>query len=160
MKTSQTYNKLCEQCLNKYEISNNIMKGAYLLITELKNDVTIHIGKLGGIRFSKGFYVYVGSALNGLEQRIKRHLRENKKTHWHIDYFLKHAKIINVFYKENTAKEECLIAKRLDKKLFSVSSFGCSDCTCKSHLFYGTIEEIKNIVDSFDMKIYSFDANH
>ena len=137
-----------------------VMKGSYLLLLELENDKTIPIGKLGEITFNKGFYIYVGSALNGLEQRIKRHLRENKKIHWHIDYLLQYAKIINVFYKENNIREECHIAKKLDKKLLPTPSFGCSDCICKSHLFYGTNEEIKKSINILNMKTYSYDANY
>ena len=136
------------------------MKGSYLLLIELENDTTHTVGKLGEIEFNKGFYVYAGSALNGLEQRIKRHLRENKKIHWHIDYLVQYAKITDVFYKENNIREECHIAKKLDKKLLPISGFGCSDCICKSHLFYGTNEEIKNSIDTLNMKTYPFDANY
>ena len=136
------------------------MKGSYLLIIKLERDTIIPIGKLGEIAFNKGFYIYVGSALSGLEQRIKRHLRENKKIHWHIDYLLQYAKIVNVFYKENNVREECHIAKKLDKKLLSTPGFGCSGCICKSHLFYGTNEEIKKGINILNMKTYSYDANY
>ena len=136
------------------------MKGSYLLVIKKENDSIIRIGKLGEIPLKKGFYVYVGSALNGLEQRIQRHLRENKKIHWHIDYLLKHAKIINAFYKENNTREECFIAKIFEETLHSISGFGCSDCKCKSHLFYGTYNEIKHIIDGLNMKPYSSNANY
>ena len=54
------------------------MKGSYILVIELKEEKIIQIGKLGKIHFKKGFYVYIGSALNGLEQRITRHLIKEK----------------------------------------------------------------------------------
>jgi len=130
------------------------MKGSYLLLVELKENNILRIGKLNKILFNKGFYVYVGSALNGLEQRVQRHLRENKRIRWHIDYLLRHAKIINIFYKENKIREECNIAKTLDKKLLSVPGFGCSDCTCKSHLFYGSQNDIMNTVGKLKMTPY------
>lgn len=136
------------------------MKGIYLLIIEIKNDSIFQIGKLGNIRFYKGFYVYVGSALNGLEQRILRHLRQQKKLHWHIDYVLKKANIIEVFYKESNVKEECVIAEILDEKLSSVPDLGCSDCSCKSHLFYGSYDEIMNIIDSLKMKQFVINAKY
>ena len=136
------------------------MKGSYLLVIKNENNAIIQIGKLGEIEFKKGYYIYVGSALNGLEQRIKRHLRLNKKIHWHIDYLLKKSKIIDVFYKENDTREECLIAKKLDEKLYSITGFGCSDCKCKSHLFYGTYNEIKHIIERLNMKSYSCDAKY
>lgn len=136
------------------------MKGSYLLVIKKENDSIIQIGKLGEIDFKKGYCLYVGSALNGLEQRIQRHLRKDKITHWHIDYLLEYAKIVDVFYKEKDTREECFIAKKLDEKLPSIPGFGCSDCNCKSHLFYGKYDEIKNIIERLNMKSYPCDANY
>ena len=127
------------------------MKGSYLLVIELKNNTTINIGKLGKKQFSKGHYVYTGSALNGLEGRIQRHLRKQKKIHWHIDYLLNHAKIVGVFYKKNETREECNIANRFNK-LHSIEGFGCSDCNCKTHLFYGSKNDIMSIARSLELQ--------
>ena len=135
------------------------MKGSYLLLMKLTDKDTIQIGKLGQIDFKKGFYVYIGSAINGLEQRINRHLRDEKKLHWHIDFLLKSSEIINVFYKENSFKEECILSNEFKKKLQSVKSFGCSDCKCKSHLFYGTYKEIMSIIQKLKMKQYPLNEN-
>jgi len=134
------------------------MKGSYLLLVELKNTEIIPVGKLGKIDFKKGFYIYAGSALNGLDQRIQRHLRKQKKTHWHIDYLLNHAKIVNVFYKQSEIREECSIAKTLEKELPTIPGFGCTDCTCKSHLFYGSYEDIKSSIGNLEMKQYLINA--
>ncbi len=117
------------------------MKGSYVLVIENKKDQNIQIGKLGNIFFKKGFYAYVGSALNGLEQRINRHKRTDKKLHWHIDYLLNKTDIVDVFYKESEEKEECRIAKSF-LNLDSIKGFGCSDCNCESHLFYEKSLEI------------------
>lgn len=127
------------------------MKGSYILLTELDEEKTIQIGKLGYINFKKGFYAYIGSALNGIEQRINRHLRKDKKNHWHIDYLLEYNQIKNIFYTENNFREECNIAKKFERKLISIPDFGCSDCNCKSHLFYGSKDEIINIITSLDI---------
>lgn len=126
------------------------MKGSYVLIIKLDKDKEIEIGKLGKIKFKKGYYAYVGSALNNMEKRIERHFRKKKKMRWHIDYFLKHSKIIAVFYKESNKKEECKIASKFS--LPYIKNFGCSDCKCKSHLFYA--ESYKKILDivKFDLK--------
>lgn len=131
------------------------MKGSYILLIEIKKDILVPIGKLGIKHFSKGYYVYVGSALNGLEQRINRHLRKQKKMRWHIDYLLQHGKIREVFYKENTLREECKIAKVLGKTLSLISGFGCSDCKCKSHLFYGSLKDVTNAIDKLGMIPYT-----
>lgn len=65
-----------------------MLKGIYTLVITLTTSATIRAGKLGNISFPEGYYAYVGSALNGLEARIARHLKEDKLLHWHIDYFL------------------------------------------------------------------------
>jgi len=118
------------------------MKGSYVLIIENKKDQSIKIGSLRNIFFKKGFYAYIGSALNNLEARIKRHLKDDKKLHWHIDYLLKKTEIKDVFCKESTAREECDIANFFNQKLEAIPGFGCSDCKCKSHLFYGEYETL------------------
>lgn len=130
------------------------MKGSYLLLIELDKDKTISIGKIGKKHFIKGYYVYAGSALNNIEKRILRHLRENKKTHWHIDYLLNSGKIIKAFYKEKNVREECKIAKNLARFLSPISGFGCSDCKCKSHLFYGSYKDIIDVAQNLKMKTY------
>ena len=134
------------------------MKGSYLLVLEIEKERLIKIGSLGEIFFNTGYYVYVGSALNGLNQRIKRHLRKKKKIHWHIDYLLNYAKIIDVFIKEEDNKEECYIAQVFMQNLPFVSGFGCSDCTCSSHLFYGYLDIIFKTVKMLDMKRFYANA--
>jgi len=135
------------------------MKGVYLLLLELPKPMILTIGKLGTIHFEKGWYVYVGSALNGLDQRIQRHLRTNKKTHWHIDYLLPYTEIVSIFYKENNQKEECKIAQSLESNFGNIPGFGCSDCTCTSHLLRGPSKDISRIVGSLGMKPYPLYTN-
>ena len=135
------------------------MKGSYVLLIYLDRDRNVHIGRLGKISFKKGFYTYIGSALNGLDQRIKRHIRKDKKVHWHIDFFLKYGKVIEVFYKEGQVSKECNIAKIFNEKLLSIPKFGSSDCRCMSHLFYGELALIRDLIKQINMNKYSFNAN-
>lgn len=128
------------------------MKGSYILLIHLNQDRSLQVGKKHILLFKKGYYVYVGSALNGIEQRIHRHLRSKKRIHWHIDYLLKYGKIKHVFYKESRRKEECEIAAFFARKLASIKGFGCSDCRCKSHLFYGSQKTISSIIQELGMK--------
>lgn len=103
---------------------------------ELEKRELIGVGKLGNVMFDKGFYAYVGSAMNGLEQRIARHLRKEKKIFWHIDYLLDKGRIVEVIRIESDRKQECGIAKRFAERFEPVPKFGCSDCDCTSHLFF------------------------
>jgi len=113
------------------------MKGAYCLLIDVKKDIKLKIGKLGRLNFKKGNYVYVGSALNNLDKRIERHLRNEKKKFWHIDYLLlnKNSKIKEIFYKKNNKKKECEIARKILRFGIPIKKFGSSDCNCESHLF-------------------------
>lgn len=114
--------------------------GSYLLLLKLQKPALIPIGKLGNIFFKQGWYVYVGSAFSGLTQRINRHLRREKKIHWHIDYFTQDASIEKVFIKESKKKEECTDSHIFSKSFSEIKNFGCSDCSCSSHLFFGKKE--------------------
>ena len=83
-----------------------LMQGVYILVMELRKNSPMRIGSLGIIDFRKGFYAYTGSAMGGLEQRIKRHLRKEKKLHWHIDYLLQEAEIKEIQIKETDSKQD------------------------------------------------------
>lgn len=112
------------------------MKGIYILLIEIKKPINIKIGKLKNIEFKKGLYYYIGSAQNSLEKRIKRHLSNKKKLHWHIDYLLKNknSKIIKILFSNKNKRFECITAKKLLKSGTPINKFGCSDCKCSSHL--------------------------
>jgi len=113
---------------------SEMRKGTYALLVELKKDEEIEVGKLGILSFKKGYYTYIGSAMGGLDGRIRRHLRKNKKKHWHIDYLLEKGEIIKVLFIEE--KKECGIASLLKDEFYGIAGFGSSDCKCKTHLFY------------------------
>ena len=51
------------------------LKGIYVLIIEVSQGAEIQVGTLGNVHFAKGLYAYVGSAQNGLEKRVERHIR-------------------------------------------------------------------------------------
>ena len=114
-----------------------MLKGVYVLIIQLNNDTALSVGALGTLAFKKGLYAYVGSAQTNMEQRIRRHLRKEKRMFWHIDYLLNSgaARIVKVLHKQADKAEECAIAKALGENGESIDDFGCSDCSCKSHFF-------------------------
>ena len=132
------------------------MKGCYCLIINLEKTSKIKIGKkLGFLKFDKGYYVYIGSAMNSLESRLNRHLSDDKKLHWHIDYLLKKSEITDIIFNENK-KVECDLSQYMSTKTTGVEDFGCSDCDCESHLYYfknkkEAIECVKNAYDSIAM---------
>lgn len=127
------------------------MKGIYTLVIELEENKKMQVGALGNLDFDKGYFVYVGSAQNGLEARIDRHLRDDKKIHWHIDYLLDNAEIIDIYISQLGKEEECKVAEYLASKLDLIDDFGCSDCKCFSHLFYSeNLDKLINLLKQYD----------
>ena len=130
-----------------------VLKGTYCLIIYVSNDITIQIGKLGSFNFDKGFYVYVGSALNSLESRLKRHLSDDKKLFWHVDYLLAslNVELVEIVFAVDNGKWECAIASEVGLEGVDIKGFGCSDCKCNSHLFkFDDLDESVNIsINSF-----------
>ncbi len=94
------------------------------------------VGRLGSFDFPAGLYLYTGSALNGLEGRINRHLRRDKKLHWHIDYLLGAAEVVEVWWMAGEERWECRWATAIRNRGGSlvVTRFGSSDCRCPAHL--------------------------
>lgn len=138
------------------------LKGTYCLIIYKNKKETIKIGALGKIEFQKGYYIYIGSAMNSLIPRLKRHLSDDKKLHWHIDYLLKKSKIIELFYTTSTRKIECKLAEHINKNQTGVIDFGCSDCQCQSHLVYYTnkisaIESVENAYTDLNISYFNLD---
>ncbi len=132
-------------------------KGNYCLIIKMKDKASIKIGAKGIIDFKKGYYVYVGSALGTLSKRIKRHISDDKKKHWHADYLLldKNSEIKQVIYTYCTEKIECSISGEINKDTCEyIEYFGCSDCKCNSHLYY-----FKSYEDALKSSINSYGTN-
>jgi len=127
---------------NRYlrvEIKGSMQTGGiYTLIIKLSKKREVKIGRLGTFVFPKGYYAYTGSAQNGLEKRINRHLSSEKKFHWHIDYLLRYAKVIKVV-RYVGRKDECElnnVAGQSTGATQIVKKFGSSDCNCVTHLYY------------------------
>jgi endonuclease-3 len=128
------------------------MKGVYVLILKLDNDTTITIGELGTFNFKKGFYAYTGSARGtGGFKRVTRHFNvasgKNTTRRWHIDYLLPHMEVICAVTVPTDNDMECAVAGKLSALLPAIKGFGCSDCSCSSHLFFSdnaVTEMIKN----------------
>ena len=128
--------------------NKTVLKGTYCILMRLNSDAVITVGKLGKIKFQKGYYVYVGSAFNSLMARIKRHLSSDKKLHWHIDYLLSHkdVEVADILYVVDDNKWECELARKIADNAMEIENFGCSDCKCHSHLFY--FKELDDLKES------------
>lgn len=115
------------------------MSGTYALVIQLEDIKTLPVGRLGEFSLSSGLYVYVGSALGpgGLRARVARHLRTEKRPHWHIDTLTAIAPIVGVWWTVSHIRMECEWARALASLpgvIIPIARFGSSDCGCPGHL--------------------------
>lgn len=128
--------------------------GIYFLVIHLDRTREIVIGKRGSMHFRKGHYIYVGSAMNGLHGRIERHMAEDKKIHWHVDYLLQYGEVKETYVLTTTRRIECEGAGHLSTFLLTMKGFGSSDCSCSGHLFHSlTLKEARASIISFSKLI-------
>jgi len=128
-------------------------KGIYCLV--FKNPgCTVRVGALGDIQFGPGWHIYVGSALgSGGLARLERHIAlsrdKDKRPKWHIDYLHTSPDFVLRYAVSAVTSErlECRLADTLGNTC--VPAFGCSDCTCTSHLFYRDHNPRDEILSAF-----------
>lgn len=115
--------------------------GTYVLLMRAPDEGGATIGKLGRIHFAGGWLLYVGSAFGsgGLRARVRRHLRDDKTLHWHIDHLLGELEVVEVWWTEDDARWEESWAEALrgrpDARL-PLRRFGSGDCGCEGHLIH------------------------
>jgi Uri superfamily endonuclease len=111
--------------------------GVYALVLQVPRKTRITVGRLGSLQFVPGVYVYIGSGLNSLQGRIRRHFNRAKRIHWHIDYLTRdpRVKLLSFAVRLTNRKIECAMSRAVQMSaLTSVARFGSSDCDCDSHL--------------------------
>ncbi len=142
--------------------------GVYILIIRVYEDCIVKTrgGRIFNIR--KGLYIYVGSALRGVESRIRRYLNIHRleKPHWHIDYLLSRCRtsIVSILcsslkYYKMIIRAETMLSFTLSsvRYLDPIKGFGSTDIRhVKSNLYYVShnksmrrlYEELKDILQT------------
>ena len=115
-------------------------KGVYALVFS-NRPCSLPVGSLGEVRFRRGWHIYVGSALGpGGFARLDRHQRlalaRDRPPRWHVDRLLLSPSFTlrHLVCAPADTDRECDLAGILDRE--GIPGFGCSDCSCESHLFY------------------------
>jgi Uri superfamily endonuclease len=75
--------------------------------------------------------------MGGYRGRVGRHFSSSKKLRWHIDYLLEEAEPVAALLIPGGKGMECALGRilfSLDGSVM-IKGFGCSDCSCDSHLF-------------------------
>lgn len=123
--------------------------GVYTIILRVKEQLSLSVGSLGRVNLAVGQYLYTGSALGpgGLDSRVARHLRREKRVFWHIDYLTVNRQVdVSAFVRaECLTRMECRVNEMLLSRLgaeCAVLRFGSSDCSeCPAHLLW--IKDLK-----------------
>lgn len=110
--------------------------GSYLLLLRLRRGACFTAGRLPERRYPAGWYLYAGSAMNGLRSRLERYLNPDRKRHWHIDYLLDRGEAVAAWVVFGRDPLECSIAAALAADLERIPRFGASDCRGPGHLLY------------------------
>ncbi|HXH11805.1 MAG TPA: GIY-YIG nuclease family protein [Alphaproteobacteria bacterium] len=112
------------------------LPGVYALLFHLDRDRRLGVGHLGCSSFPRGWYAYVGSAMAGLDRRLRHHLQPHRRPHWHIDYLLPQGRLAAVIVGYTANRLECALASALAADFRAFHRFGSSDCRCPGHLFH------------------------
>lgn len=126
--------------------------GIYTLVLSLDTEREIAVGSLGRILFPRGYYAYTGSARGpGGLKRVERHLEIQRGTRnarrWHIDYLLPETRFQEAIITPTVQDMECSIARKVGGRLLPIPGFGCTDCSCISHLHFSEdMEEVLHAV--------------
>jgi len=128
-------------------------KGIYCLIFRTSG-CPVRIGALGVLSFRAGWYIYVGSALgSGGLKRLGRHISlaqlHDKQPKWHVDYLITSScfSLVYAVYAVTGDRLECRLARELNGS--SIPKFGCSDCSCSSHLLFRQHDPKEEILAAF-----------
>jgi Uri superfamily endonuclease len=111
-----------------------IAPGAYILWLRLDASRLVTTG-VGQAILYPGDYLYCGSAYGpgGLRGRLARHMRREKRPHWHIDQLTAAGVLRGAWVKEGG--DECVLNAALGALPIALERFGSSDCPrCPSHL--------------------------
>ena len=111
--------------------------GAYVLVITLQQPIVLRLPRIE-TDLPPGSYAYCGSAYGpgGLRARLARHLRRDKKPHWHVDRLTSVGRLFDWLAVPNG--DECELRAALQASpgvTAPISGFGSSDCRrCSSHL--------------------------
>lgn len=117
--------------------------GTYVLVMRLPRRRVLRIGGLGTFPLEPGWYLYAGSARGpgGVRGRVNRHLRRDKRLHWHVDYLATVADVAEVWFThdgEISEHDVIHMLTRMDGIQVPVRGFGSTDCRagCTAHLLH------------------------
>lgn len=125
------------------------MHATYVLVLEKRTSSPVGLKKQT-IFMKRGIYMYVGSAKRGMESRLARHLRKEKRLFWHIDYVTSRPDVtVKAIFL--SARQECTTLREIsDLGVLFGRRLGASDCTCPSHFIRVPGKRLKQVTTILD----------
>ncbi len=138
-----------------------VRKGTYVLFVTFEQDININVGAKGHHLFKAGTYCYVGSAMAGIDQRLRRHLAHEKCLKWHIDYLTVKCDRSEAWESYPDFIPECDLGHLIEEcgGIPEMEGFGCSDCGCRTHLFRVTSEVCEMVMSRAHLHRYSVEGD-
>ncbi len=109
--------------------------GAYVLLIQLLDSLTVKLTQRPEVTLPPGHYLYCGSARGpgGIKARVGRHMQKNKTIRWHVDHLTTRGAVIGAW--AFPGGNECELVAMLAGMPVPIPGFGSSDCeNCPSHL--------------------------
>lgn len=126
-------------------------KGDYVVLFFLKEAVVIS-SLCRSWTLDAGYYMYIGSAMSSLAERVKRHLIEEKRKFWHIDYFREKAEVVAALLLPTKEQREEELSNFVSEYGEAVPRFGASDCSTDSNLYRLESRSIERVFSSIVCK--------
>lgn len=126
-------------------------KGDYVVLFFLKEAVVIS-SLCRSWTLDAGYYMYIGSAMSSLAERVKRHLIEEKRKFWHIDYFREKAEVVAALLLPTEEQREEELSNFVSEYGEAVPRFGASDCSTDSNLYRLESRSIERVFSSIVCK--------
>ena len=94
----------------------------------------------------RGIYIYVGSAKRGMQARLARHVRKEKKLFWHIDFVTSRPDVTVKAIFLSSGKECATLTEISNLGVLFGRRLGASDCTCPSHFVHIPGKRLKQVM--------------
>ena len=118
--------------------------GAYILVMHISETQAISIGSIGTVQIGPGYYLYVGSGMNGLSARVTRHLRKKKRLHWHVDFLRQIAGTVKAYPIRTPHNIETPL-------------LGLAPLTLAKRHIYFLVHQIRTYLNPFNCYLVAFD---
>jgi len=129
------------------------MRTTYILVLEKRTSSPVPL-RTQSVFMKRGVYLYVGSAKRGMQARLARHVRKEKRLFWHIDYVTSRADVTVKAIFLSSRKECATLREISDLGILFGRRLGASDCTCPSHFIHMPDKRLKQVMGALSQRCF------